>query len=277
MAATRSESRLEVLKKTMNTVQGTVEDIRERMESLTKVLAAMAGSQTRMEANQTKLEQWIYNTRGYQRGDEVQGEHPSEEEETRGSNRDSKLSGEGELQHALKRGEIPGFNGVDPRGWHGKAVQYRGRKATNPFEALASLRQDRPVEDRMGEAQNQKGTKGRYDLPLLHLDRNEDVSGPANTSTQAQQSMGQTLINASGSSQTGGSLGEVVVNWKWKQNGKPITVGLDYNGQGTSSPSFLTSPNQFVDKIPVRRLIHGFVYFLGMRILRLLGELSIDC
>ncbi|KZV41972.1 chaperonin-60kD, ch60 [Dorcoceras hygrometricum] len=183
----------------MTTVQRNVDDIRERMESLTKAIAAMAESQTRMEAKQKKLEQWIYNSRGYQRGGE----------------------------------------------------QYSWRKATSPFEALASLRQrDRPVEDRMEEAQNQKGTKGRYDLPLLHLGRNEDVSGPANTSTQAQQSTGQTLINTSGSSQTGGSLREVVVNGKWKQNGKPITAGLDYNGQATSSPSFLTSPNQFVDKFP---------------------------
>lgn len=42
----------------------------------------------------------------------------------------------------------------------------------------------------------------------------------------------------------------VLESRKWKQNGKPITVGLDYNGQATSLPSFLTSPNQFLDKIP---------------------------
>ncbi|KZV53403.1 transcription factor LHW [Dorcoceras hygrometricum] len=84
--------------------------------------------------------------------------------------------------------------------------RYSG-KATNPFEALASLRQgDRPEKDRMGEAQIQEGTKGKNDLPPLHLGRNEDVSSPANKSTQAQQSTGQTLVNTSGSGRIGGSL-----------------------------------------------------------------------
>ncbi|KZV54357.1 ribose-phosphate pyrophosphokinase 2, chloroplastic [Dorcoceras hygrometricum] len=61
--------------------------------------------------------------------------------------------------------------------------------------------------------------------PPLHLGQNKAVSGPANKATQAQQITGQTLIKTSGSNPTGGSLGEVGISWKWKQNGKPITVG----------------------------------------------------
>ncbi|KZV57084.1 hypothetical protein F511_05958 [Dorcoceras hygrometricum] len=113
MAATRSEeSRLEVLQKTMNTIQGKMEDIRESTENLIKTLATMAESQTRIEK---KLEQWSYNPRGDQRGGEVQGGDHSEEEETRGANRESKLS---------EKGEIPGFDGVDPRSWIEKAEQF---------------------------------------------------------------------------------------------------------------------------------------------------------
>ncbi|KZV24306.1 ruBisCO large subunit-binding protein subunit beta, chloroplastic [Dorcoceras hygrometricum] len=51
MAATRSdESRLEALQKTVNTIQGKMEDIRESMANLSKTLATMTESQTRMEA-----------------------------------------------------------------------------------------------------------------------------------------------------------------------------------------------------------------------------------
>lgn len=40
---------------------------------------------------------------------------------------------------------------------------------------------------------------------------------------------------------------------KWKDNGKLITPGLDYNGQATSIPSFFTSPNQVLDRIPAQK------------------------
>ncbi|KZV31109.1 hypothetical protein F511_14990 [Dorcoceras hygrometricum] len=196
-------------------VQG-FKDLANRLKNLTKALAAMAESQTRMEANQTKLEQWIYNTTGYQRGGEVQGEQPSEEEETRGSNRDSKLSGEGELRHALKlkgveeslnspakgpceelrlamRGiEIPAFDGTDhceitkmnrlvvgsvmKRRANGAGVSCYSVAGT-PFDVFGAAKGQS-----LGLAPLEEGP------PLLHLGRNKDVSGPANKSTQAPQS-----------------------------------------------------------------------------------------
>ncbi|KZV13814.1 hypothetical protein F511_45008 [Dorcoceras hygrometricum] len=46
----------------------------------------------------------------------------------------------------------------------------------------------------------------------LHLGRNKDISGPANTSTQAQQTTLQTMVITRGNGRIGGSLDEVVVN-----------------------------------------------------------------
>ncbi|KZV53754.1 cyclin-dependent kinase C-1-like [Dorcoceras hygrometricum] len=142
--------------------------------------------------------------------------------------------------------------------------RYSRRKATNPFEELASLRQGgRPVEDyikgfevllattvggnisqpwerrqggpevymgrahaeekgRMGGAQVHERTKGMDDPPPLHLGRNKDVSGPANTSTQAQQSTRQTKVNTRGNGRIRGSLGEVVVN-RWLEIMPPLS------------------------------------------------------
>ncbi|XP_075487396.1 ribose-phosphate pyrophosphokinase 1-like isoform X2 [Primulina tabacum] len=49
------------------------------------------------------------------------------------------------------------------------------------------------------------------------------------------------------------SCDNVLESMKWKENGKPITVGLDHNGQATPFPSFLTSPNQLLDRIPAQK------------------------
>ncbi|KZV56277.1 ATP-dependent RNA and DNA helicase [Dorcoceras hygrometricum] len=59
-------------------------------------------------------------------------------------------------------------------------------------------------EERMGEAQVQERTI--YPSPI-HLGWNKDVSGPANTSTQAQQSTRKTKVIIRGKGRIGGSLG----------------------------------------------------------------------
>ncbi|KZV39917.1 aminomethyltransferase, mitochondrial [Dorcoceras hygrometricum] len=59
-------------------------------------------------------------------------------------------------------------------------------------------------EERMGEAQVQDRTI--YPSPI-HLGWNKDVSGPANTSTQAQQSTRKTKVIIRGKGRIGGSLG----------------------------------------------------------------------
>ncbi|KZV19362.1 histone-lysine N-methyltransferase ATX2-like [Dorcoceras hygrometricum] len=62
----------------------------------------------------------------------------------------------------------------------------------------------RSEEERMGEAQVQERTI--YPSPI-HLGWNKDVSGPANTSTQAQQSTRKTKVIIRGKGRIGGSLG----------------------------------------------------------------------
>ncbi|KZV41418.1 hypothetical protein F511_12146 [Dorcoceras hygrometricum] len=238
MATTRSEAQWDVLERLVITSRENVNKMQEVVNAMKANLVTVNKSLSQLSELNSLVEIMI-REKAYERPETEAGYVPEGVEE---SLKNPAKGDEGEAGGLLTREADEDYELIH---------RYSGRKATNPFEALASLRQgDRSVEDRMGEVQIQEGTKGRYDLPPLLLGRNEDVSGPANKSTHAQQSTGQTLVNTSGSGRTGGSLGEVVVNWKWMQNGKPITVGFDYNGQDTSSPSFLTSPNQFVDKIP---------------------------
>ncbi|KZV27862.1 hypothetical protein F511_37858 [Dorcoceras hygrometricum] len=124
MASTRSEAKLEVLEKAMSVVQGDVDGIHGRIDSITQALANLAESQARMEANQLRVEQWMNNLRGNSRRGGLNVEHIDEEDETRGSYRESRLTGDEELRYALKRVEMPGFDGTDPRGWLGRAEQY---------------------------------------------------------------------------------------------------------------------------------------------------------
>ncbi|KZV38749.1 myosin-17-like [Dorcoceras hygrometricum] len=77
MTSTRSESKLEVLEKTLNEVQGNVDDMQERMSNLTKEFANMADSQARMEM---RIEHWMNNTRGHTRRGGVDVENVDEEE-----------------------------------------------------------------------------------------------------------------------------------------------------------------------------------------------------
>ncbi|KZT75459.1 hypothetical protein F511_47516 [Dorcoceras hygrometricum] len=60
----------------------------------------------------------------YPMSGKAQRERLDEDEETRDSNRELRTNSDEELRHALKRVEIPGFDGTDPRGWLGKAEQY---------------------------------------------------------------------------------------------------------------------------------------------------------
>ncbi|KZV51176.1 hypothetical protein F511_19852 [Dorcoceras hygrometricum] len=201
MAATRSESKLEGIEKTMNTVQENVDDIRERMESLTKALAAMAESQTRMEAKQRSWNNG-FTTRGDTR----------EEARYRGVEESANSPAKGpceELRLAMRGIEIPTFDGTDHceitkmnrlvdhceitkmnRLVVGSLMKHMVNGAgvscysvaETPFEVFGAAKGRS-----LGLAPLDEGP------PPLHLGRNKDVSGPANKSTQAQQSTRQTL------------------------------------------------------------------------------------
>ncbi|KZV19421.1 hypothetical protein F511_08762 [Dorcoceras hygrometricum] len=192
MATTRSEAKWDTLEKMVINSQDSVTKMQEEMNHVRSNLLTINKSLSDLGELKTLVEKLVRNRAG-EPPDREDHYSPADLEETIGEFHRIPRGEEFEdLRLAMKRFEIPAFNGVDPVGWLSKAEQYfeihgtplyhrlkiahicmegtavhwfqwarsrnknwswerfaeelvnrySGRKATNPFELLASLKQE---------------------------------------------------------------------------------------------------------------------------------------
>ncbi|KZV21648.1 protein CHROMATIN REMODELING 4 [Dorcoceras hygrometricum] len=184
----KSRENLNRVQEAMNAMTGKLVSMNESFSEMRSLIEIIRQEEA-YESPETETEE-----RYVPEGVEESLESPAKEEDRGGDC-------EGPLL-AKRRIEIPA-----PVGRHLASMDLASSKEEE--ELLQSTRtgnaeKRQSEEERMGEAQVQERTI--YPSPI-HLGWNKDVSGPANTSTQAQQSTRKTKVIIRGKGRIGGSLG----------------------------------------------------------------------
>ncbi|KZV39781.1 hypothetical protein F511_30539 [Dorcoceras hygrometricum] len=200
MTATRSETDWETFERLLIKSRENLNRVQEAMNAVTGKLVSMNESLSEMRSlieiirQEEAYESPEKEERYVSEGVEESLESPTKEEDRGGDC-------EGPLL-AMRRIEI-----LAPVGRHLASMDLA--RSMEEEELLQSTRSSnaekrQSKEERMGEAQVQERT---IYPPPIHLGWNKDVSGPANTSTQAQQTTRKTMVITRGKGRIGGSLG----------------------------------------------------------------------
>ncbi|KZV40057.1 heat shock protein 60 [Dorcoceras hygrometricum] len=207
MTTTRSETEWEAFERLLIKSRENLNRVQESMNAMTGRLVSVNESLSEMRSlieiirQEEASESPEAEERYVPEGVEESLESPAKEED-RGGDCEGLLL-------AMRRIEILAVDDMDPVVQHLASMDLASSREeeelllTKTGDANFRWEKRQSEEERMGEAQIQERTK---DLPPLHLGREEEIFGPVNTSTQAQQAKRQTLVITRGNGRIGGSL-----------------------------------------------------------------------